>query len=344
MSPRSTPSAPQDRSPSDNAHVDDPVRLARQIPAVLRKLRIRDLETLRWLGRTRSFARTAEAAAITQPALSKWLREIEQALGVSLFERTTRRVSPTPYGDALLERAERMLTDLAGVAPALQALRDGLGQPVNVGILPGMASVLMPQALARLEQTGPALRINLFEETLDRLLPRAHWHEIDLLVCRLDAAAMNAGFGVVPLYDDDVRVFGAHNHPLTRLAAPTWADAARYPWIVPPPGTPMRRAIDTEFAHHGLPAPRVIMESTTLMTNASTAQAMPCLFLASTLGVARSPLGASLHDFGLRFAHVAPTVGVLHGQAPNAAALALIDVLRDVARTLTPPSYAPQHE
>lgn len=316
----------------------DPSHPARGIPAALRKLRIRDLETLRWLGRTRSFARTAEAAAITQPALSKWLREIEQALGVALFERTTRRVTPTAYGDALLERAERMLTDLAGVAPALEALRDGLAHPVNVGILPGMASVLMPQTLARIAHTGPALRVNLFEETLDRLLPRARWHEIDLLVCRLDETAMNAGFGVVALYDDEVRVYGAKHHPLAASTTPSWADAARYPWIVPPPGTPMRRAIDTEFAHQGLPMPNVVMESVSLMTNASTAQAMPCLFLASTLGVARSPLRAALHDFGLRFAHVAPTVGVLHNPAPNAAALTLIDHLRHVAQMLSPPA------
>ncbi|VVE74868.1 HTH-type transcriptional regulator GbpR [Pandoraea sputorum] len=329
--------ADRDPLPQSNlppSHLPPP-ELARQIPAVLRKLRIRDLETLRWLGRTRSFARTAEAAAITQPALSKWLREIEDALGVSLFERTTRRVTPTPYGDALLERAERMLTDLAGVAPAMQALRDGLARPVNVGVLPGMASVLMPQTLAQLERTGPTLRINLFEDTLDRLLPRAHWHEIDLLVCRLDETAMNAGFGTVPLYEDDVRVFGARNHPLASHPSPGWPDVARYPWIVPPPGTPMRRAIDTEFAHHGLPLPRVVMESVTLMTNASTAQVMPCLFLASTLGVARSPLAPTLHDFGLPFSHVAPTVGVLHGHAPSAATLALIDVLQDVSRTLT---------
>ncbi|MFK0375901.1 LysR substrate-binding domain-containing protein [Pandoraea sp. NPDC090278] len=197
----------------------------------------------------------------------------------------------------------------------------------------------MPQTLARLERTGPALRINLFEDTLDRLLPRARWHEIDLLVCRLDETAMNAGFGTVPLYEDDVRVFGARNHPLASHPSPGWPDVARYPWIVPPPGTPMRRAIDTEFAHHGLPLPRVIMESVTLMTNASTAQAMPCLFLASTLGVARSPLAPALHDFGLPFSHVAPTVGVLHGHAPSAATLALIEVLKDVSHTLATPRH-----
>lgn len=54
------------------------------LPSALRRLRLRDLETLAWLGRYRSFARTAEAASVTQPALSKWLRELEEQLGLPL--------------------------------------------------------------------------------------------------------------------------------------------------------------------------------------------------------------------------------------------------------------------
>lgn len=315
----------------ERINTEDLQRLARQLPQALRKLRVRDLETLRWLGRTRSFARTAEVAAITQPALSKWLREIEQALGVPLFARTTRRVTPTVYGIALLERAERMLTDLAGMTPALQALRDGLGEPVTIGVLPTMGSVLLPSAIARMESVGPPLRIVVIEDTLDKLLPRALRRDIDLLVCRLDATAMNAGLVTVPLYQDDVRMFGARHHPLAAKASPTWADAARYPWIAPPPGTPMRTAIELEFAAHGLAMPRVVMESVSLQVNAATAQSTPCLFLSSTLGVACAPLGPALHDFGMPFSHVVPTVGVLHAHAPNAAALAFVDILRAVA-------------
>lgn len=74
-----------------------------QLPRTLGKLRLRDLETLDLLGRTRSFARTAEAAAITQPALSKWLRELEQAIGLPL-----RTHDPPRRAHRLWRRGARM--------------------------------------------------------------------------------------------------------------------------------------------------------------------------------------------------------------------------------------------
>ncbi len=321
-------------------HGDDPpgtreasVRALLKLPQALRKLRIRDLEILCLLARTRSFARTAEASAVTQPALSKWLRDVEQSLDVPLFARTTRRVAPTVFGEALVACAERMLTDLAGVTPAMQALRDGRSQPVNVGVLHGMGSVLIPRVLASMHRDGSSPRINLYHDTLDRLLPRLRWREIDLLVCRLDAGAMNAGFDAVPLYEDDVCVFGGARHPLARKARPTWHDAACYPWIVAPQGAPMRSTIEAEFAHHGLAMPQIVMESTSLMTNAAAAQQLPCLFLSSARVVQPSPYAHTLHNFGLRCNHFAPGVGVLQGDSPSTAALALIEVMREVAST-----------
>lgn len=310
------------------------VRALRDLPQALRKLRIRDLEILCLLARTRSFARTAEASAVTQPALSKWLREIEQSLDVPLFARTTRRVAPTVFGEALVDCAERVLTDLAGVTPAMQALRDGRSQPVGVGVLHGMGSVLMPDVLASMQRDGTSPRINLSHDTFDRLLPRLRWREIELLVCRLDAPAMNAGFTSVPLYEDDLCVFGGARHPLARKAKPTWQDAACYPWIVAPHGAPLRSTIEAEFAHHGLAMPEVIMESTSFMTNAAAAQRLPCLFLSSSRVVQPSPYSHALHNFELRCRHFAPAIGVLHGDNPSRSALTLIELMCHAARAL----------
>jgi DNA-binding transcriptional LysR family regulator len=313
-------------------------RALQQLPHALRKLRIRDLELLCLLARTRSFARTAESGAMTQPALSKWLREIEHSLDVSLFARTTRRVAPTVFGEALVECAERVLTDLSGVTPTMQALRSGLGQPVNVGVLHGVASVLMPNVLARMERDGPPPRVNLWDDTFDRLLPRLHWREIDMLVCRLDANALNSGFDAIPLYEDDVYVLGGPKHPLAREAKPSWADAACYPWIVAPRNTPMRNTIETTFAHHGIAMPTVIMESSSLMTNAATARMLPCLFLSSKLVVQKSPYSNALHHFGLRCHQFEGTVGVLHNPNPSTAALCLIEIMQSVAHSIASPS------
>ena len=88
-------------------------------------------------------------------------------------------------------------------------LRTGTGRLVSIGLLPNMAPQLIPGALAWLREAGRAVQLNVREDTLDRMLAQAQRHELDLLVCRLDASALSAGLDVAPLYRDDMIVVAA---------------------------------------------------------------------------------------------------------------------------------------
>jgi DNA-binding transcriptional LysR family regulator len=72
------------------------------VNVLTRRLKMRDLEILATIGSTLSLTRTADRMAMTQPALSKWLRELEELLLTPLFERTTRRITPTPAGQIVM--------------------------------------------------------------------------------------------------------------------------------------------------------------------------------------------------------------------------------------------------
>ncbi|MDN7697079.1 LysR substrate-binding domain-containing protein [Burkholderia semiarida] len=305
-----------------------------RIAQALRRLRVRDMETLDTLGRTRSFARTSEAASITQPALSKWLRELEDSLGLPLFERTSRRVAPTAYGDALLECIGRVLTDMRGVAPAFDALRTGAGRPVSIGLLPNMAPQLIPGALAWLREAGRPVQLNVREDTLDRMLVQARRHELDLLVCRLDASALSAGLAVAPLYRDDMIVVCGPRHPLLGRARIGWRDAAAFPWIAPPFGSPARTALDAEFAKAGLAPPAVLMESVSWQTNRAVADQSPCLFVQSARAfdlAARA--GERVGRLPLKLSTMPETVGALYAAPASVSVAAAIDALSAVTRT-----------
>jgi DNA-binding transcriptional LysR family regulator len=305
------------------------------LPQVLRRLRLRDLETLDRLGRYRSFARTAEAASITQPALSKWLRELEDELGFALFERTSRRVAPTVYGEAMLESVARILTDLRGIEPAFEALRRGAGQPVTVGMLPGMPPLLVPGIVDYLENQGSHIQISLQELTLDHLLPQALRHELDLVVCRLDAAALASGLASRPLYHDEVIAVAGRQHPLARRQSVSWRDAAQFPWIAPPKGSPMRAALEAEFAHAGVAMPRIVMGSVSPLTNHAVARRQPCLFVSAAKGLAaRSEAEPAMHALPLALATVVPTVGVLYVEPCSAAVATMLNALEAVARSV----------
>lgn len=310
------------------------LRVANLLQA-LRRLRLRDLETLDRLGRYRSFARTAEAASITQPALSKWLRELEEELGVALFERTSRRVAPTVYGAALLESVARILTDLRGIEPTFEALRRGGGQPVTIGMLPGMAPLLVPGLVDYLEKEGSHLQISLQEYTLDHLLPQALRHELDLVVCRLDAAALGSGLASRALYRDEMIAVAGRQHPLARRKSVTWRDAAKYPWIAPTAGSPMRTALEAEFAHAGVAMPRIVMESVSHQTNHAVARRQPCLFVSSAKRLSvPGDADPTMCALPLTLSTVVPTVGVLYAEPCSAAVATMLDALDYVARTL----------
>jgi DNA-binding transcriptional LysR family regulator len=301
----------------------------------LRRLRLRDLETLDRLGRYRSFARTAEAASITQPALSKWLRELEDELGVALFERTSRRVAPTVYGAAILESVARILTDVRGIEPAFDALRRGGGQPVTIGMLPGMPPLLVPGLVDYLTQQGSPFQISLQEYTLDHLLPQALRHELDLVVCRLDATALGSGLASRSLYRDEMIAVAGKQHPLARRKSVTWRDAAQFPWIAPTPGSPMRTALEAEFAHAGVAMPRIVMESVSHQTNHAVARRQPCLFVSSAKGLAaRSEADPTMRALPLTLSTVAQTVGVMYVEPCSAAVATMLDALEHVGKTL----------
>nr|WP_311526996.1 LysR substrate-binding domain-containing protein [uncultured Ralstonia sp.] len=314
-----------------------PAGAAEALPNALRRLRLRELEMLDLLGRTLSFSQTAEAAALSQPALSKWLRELEQELGVVLFVRTTRRVAPTVYGETVLASIERILADLGRLPAALGALRQGMGVPVSIGFLPGIAAVLLPQAIETLHRDGSAILLQMREGTLDQLLPAMQRRELDLLVCRLEATAMQSGLVAQGLYRDEVRVVATRRHPLNGRRKITWQDAAQYPWIAPASGTPMRRAIEAEFALAGLSMPRVVLESLSLPTNLAVADRLNGLFVSSLQSASRALDGDQFCFLPLKVSNVAPVVGLLHTAPAGAPVEAVIRALRNAAATLGTP-------
>ena len=301
------------------------------LPSVLRRLRLRDLETLAWLGRYRSFARTAEAASVTQPALSKWLRELEEQLGLRLFERTSRRVQPTPYGEVMLERIARILNDLREIEPEFAALRHGVGRPLTIGLLPNMDEVFMAGALAWLHQHDMPIQLNVRVNTLDHLLPQAQRRELDLLVCWLETTALAAGLHVEELLREEMVVVAGKHHPLHKRSRVSWAEAAAFPWIAPPAGSPMRIALEAEFAQAGKPMPQIVMESASHYTNRAVAQQLPCLFVASAARTSQRDAARELSMLPLRLSTIAPTIGVLSHSPGSSAVTMVLKALHHVA-------------
>jgi DNA-binding transcriptional LysR family regulator len=230
------------------------------------RLRIRHLEVFSNMVRTGSQSATAAQMHITQPALSKWLRELEQHAGCSLFERE-RPLRLTVQGEVLLGYAQRVLGDSVRTGKELESISAGSSGLLRVGALRAVAPLLVPRAILRCRRESPRLQIRLYEESLDNLLPALRRRELDCVIGRLHGQALGSEFQSEVLYEEPVHAVVRNGHPLLRNKTLTLAQATAYPWILPLPGTPMRLRLEAEFAASNMRLPYEVVESISLMTN-----------------------------------------------------------------------------
>ncbi len=319
------------------------------LPAWTRRLGPRQLQMLLVIAQTGSLSRTAELMATTQPGLSKWLKDLESSLGVVLFDRTTRRLAPTEYGHIVLRLAEQVLGDARRMHDEIEARKAGHLGRIKLGVLPGLGPALLPDALQAMQERGLGIELALQENTLDVLLPDLHDHRLDLLVARLDRAALNSGATIEPLFEETACVLASVDHPLQGRTQVSWQDLAQQPWILPVVGSPMRHMVESAFERAGLAAPRGLLESASSLTNRAIARRLGCLFVSSQLGADELERDGTLRRLPVPLGNLPTGVGVLwvmqtlapqHRQVIDALHLAVRRRgLRQLAVAATPPLH-----
>ncbi|WP_323041457.1 hydrogen peroxide-inducible genes activator [Gemmobacter sp.] len=153
------------------------------------------------LARHRHFGHAAEASAITQPALSMQVKELELALGAPLLERGARQIRLTAFGEAFLDRARAILQsvdeleDLARTASGKPAGR------LRIGVIPTVAPYLLPAIIGRLGQHYPGLDLNLRETVTPKLLQELADGRLDTAIVALPVS--EPGLAEVALFSED---------------------------------------------------------------------------------------------------------------------------------------------
>jgi len=146
----------------------------------------------------RHFGRAAESCNVSQPTLSSQIRKLEEELGVTLLERTNKRVDVTPVGRQILEHAQRVLAEAGQIESVARAARDPLVGALRLGVIPTLAPYLLPLILGPLRDAYPGLAIELWEDQTRLLIEGLRSH-------RLDAALVASPLGTheiaeVPLF------------------------------------------------------------------------------------------------------------------------------------------------
>ncbi len=225
------------------------------------RLRMRQLYLLVALHETRNVSRTATQMGVTQPGLSKWLSELEEDLNVKLFKRNSRGLTPTEFCTALVVHARAVIGELDRTQATIRLMSIGASGNLVVGTTPTVATGLVPKAAGYFRKRFPDAYLNIIESPLDALLPQLQEGRVDLVITRTDQARLDAGVRCDILYPEQIRVVVGANHPLAKKRKVDWPDVLRYPWIIPPKVSPLRRELEHELALAGQPSPRYRVET-----------------------------------------------------------------------------------
>jgi len=233
----------------------------------IQRATLRQLRLAAAVHREASILKAARALNLSQPAASRLLRDLERDLGVVLFARSNRGVTPTPAGEALAAHAKLMLAQLAQAGEQIADLTGGTGGRVAVGTLLAASARLLPLAIARLQTERPRVRVAVVEGTNDRLVPLLAAGDLDLIVGRLPEFRFRDELALEPIYAETSVIVVRMGHPLLHRRRLTLATCAGAPWILPPPETTLRRQVERAFHDAGLAAPRPAVESLSILTN-----------------------------------------------------------------------------
>ena len=161
---------------------------------------LRQLRYLAALASHRHFGRAAEACAVTQPALSMQIRELEQELGVELIERRSGDVSLTDIGVEVVRRAEHVLAATRDLVDFAQHRGRVLTGRLRLGIIPSLAPYVLPKILPVLQRRYPELRVELRETQTKGLMEELAAGSLDVVMLALPTG--DAEVETLKLFDD----------------------------------------------------------------------------------------------------------------------------------------------
>lgn len=149
---------------------------------------LRQLEFALAVAKHKHFKRAAEECNISQSALSLGIAELEKQLDTQIFERNNKQVLITPIGEAILERALRVFSEVNDLTTLAHSHQMPLAYPMTIGIIPTVAPYLLPKVLPNLKKTYPNFELSVIEKQTERLIEQVRYGQIDTAIIALPYA------------------------------------------------------------------------------------------------------------------------------------------------------------
>ncbi|GMV02933.1 MAG: hypothetical protein AMXMBFR52_25890 [Burkholderiales bacterium] len=217
------------------------------------RIKLRHLQTLVAVAQHRNLTRAAHALAVTQPAVSKTLRELDELLGCRVLERSPHGISLTAQGELLVRHAGAALRVLREGLDAVGAMEAEAPPVVAVGMLPTAAPSIFPRAVVRYRESCPRGRLKIVTRVYTELLKELKRGELDLVLGRQAEPAEMTGLAFEPLYSEPLVLAVRPGHSLLRVRKARLSRAlSGSTLLLPNEGTVIRHAADVFLLGQGI--------------------------------------------------------------------------------------------
>jgi len=213
------------------------------------KIKVGQLRAFVEVYRLRKLNASAERLCLTPSAVTVLIRQLEAAIGATLFDRTTRSLHPTAAAQEMLPIAERILRDVELLDPSFGSRAVPQGR-VTVATTPTMASTLLPPVIKQFSDLHPQVRLLLDDCAPDQFMSRIIGEQADFGVGSPNEAPSQVAQRI--LLQDHLCLVCPSRHPLARRRVVRWADLDGHPIVTIKPGYGIRDSINQAAAQAGV--------------------------------------------------------------------------------------------
>lgn len=212
-----------------------------------------------------SFSRAARVSNVSQPTIHKPARDLERMLALPLFERTSFGVRPTREAERLARRANLAFAELQQARVEVDAFHGGETGRTVIGTMPLARTYLVPMTLIGFSQEFTQHRVSIQEGPYDDLVADLRTGVVDFLVGAARETLPHDDIVQEHLFDDPLAIIVRASHPLAHKKRLTMRLLAKFPWVAPRRGAPLRTHFETLFSGAGIPVPESAIECSSLV-------------------------------------------------------------------------------
>lgn len=216
------------------------------------RIKFRHLQTFIEVARQKSVGRAADVLSVTQPAVTRTIRELEDYLDVPLFEKEGRGIRITRFGEVFLRHAGESVAAVQRGVDSIAEARSSSGPPIRIGALPTASATLLPDAVADFVRSGTGGLVTIVTGENRWLLDALRVGDLDLVVGRMAAPEQMTGLHFEPLYFEEVGFAVRPGHPLLAKKNFSLSELTDYTVLMPTRGSVIRPFVDRLLLTNGI--------------------------------------------------------------------------------------------